>query len=170
MTTAKQHQNKPLISITDGKKLGEVKDLYFDASLSKVTAAFLGAEGLLNRKSLAIERAAIQVYGIDAWLVAGSDKVVDLDTLAGADTFVPASSLRGREIHSDGGTKLAAIEDVVLDAEANVLGFTLGKVYVQGPLAERKTIARSAIASVSGKDKPMPTTLAQAETAAVPDV
>jgi uncharacterized protein YrrD len=31
MRTAKEHLNKPLISLVDGKKLGKVKDVYFDA-------------------------------------------------------------------------------------------------------------------------------------------
>ena len=31
MISAGQHQSKLLISITNGKKLGEIKDLYFDS-------------------------------------------------------------------------------------------------------------------------------------------
>ena len=47
-----------------------------------------------------------------------------------------------------------------------MLGFALQKVYVQeGPLAERKNIARSAIVDVGSKDTPMLTVLAQAEAA-----
>jgi uncharacterized protein YrrD len=47
MPNAKDHQNKLLISLTDGKKLGEIKDLYLDGEVNKVVAAFLGTEGLL---------------------------------------------------------------------------------------------------------------------------
>ncbi len=167
MITSKQHQDKPLFSITDGKKLGDLKDLYLDASLHKVVAVFLGSEGLINRKLWVIERASIIVFGVDTWLVAGSDKVRELGSLSGSDSFVLASAVRGRDIYSEGQTKLASIDDIVLNAEAEVLGFTLDKVYVRGPVAERKTIARSAISSFGSHDSPMLTTLAEAEAAGV---
>ena len=113
MLTGKQHQNKPLISITDGKKLGEIKDLYLGSDLKKVAAVFLGTEGLVRRKSLVIDRASIQVLGIDAWLVAGSDRVTELSALAEADTLVLVGDLKGREIQTEGGTKIGAVEDVM---------------------------------------------------------
>lgn len=169
MLTGKQHQNKLLISITDGKKLGEVKDLYLDGELKKVVAVFLGAEGLIKRKSRVIDRAAVQVLGVDAWLIADSDRVTELSALAEADTLVLIGELKGREIQTEGGTKIGTIEDVLLDEKANVLGFTLGRVYVQGPLTERKTITRAVITNVGSKDTPMTTILARAEESLIPE-
>ncbi|HUF37443.1 MAG TPA: PRC-barrel domain-containing protein [Anaerolineales bacterium] len=168
MTSAGEHQGKLLISITNGEKLGEVKDMYFDSELTKVTAVVAGSEGgLFTRKDLVISRPDIQVYGVDAWLIAGADTVARPETIADADTFVTLSDLRGREIQTEGGTKIGTVGDVLLDAEARVLGFTLQTVYVQGPLAERKAIALRAIAGVGSKDSPMLTDLADAEAAAV---
>ncbi len=163
MVNAADHQNKPLISITNGKKLGEVRDLYLNSELTKVVAVQAGSEGFLSRQSLAIKRAHIQVYGQDAWLVAGDNTVVPMESITDYKTLVTASNLRGREIQTEGGTKIGTVGDVVLDGEARVLGFALQRVYVQGPLGERKAIARSAIISVGSKDKPMLTELAQAE-------
>ena len=68
MITSKEYSNKPLVSITNGKKLGEVKGLYLDLDMHKVTGIFLGTEGVINRKALVIARSAVQVYGIDVWL------------------------------------------------------------------------------------------------------
>lgn len=168
MVMAGTHQGKLLISITNGEKLGEVKDLYFDSELTRVTAVLAGdSGGLFSKKALLIARSDIQVYGVDAWLIAGADTVVQLENLADAETFVMLSSLRGREIQTEGGTKIGAVGDVLLDAEARVLGFALQKVYVQGPLAERKAIARSAIVSVGSKEFPMLTILAKAEVAVI---
>ena len=59
MITSKDHSGKPLISITDGKKLGEVKDLYLDQDMRQVAAVFLGKEGLISRKALVIPRSAV---------------------------------------------------------------------------------------------------------------
>ena len=169
MPIIKGHQNKQLISITDGKKLGEVKDLYLDEGMNKMVAIFLGKEGLINRKSLVIDPAFIKVYGIDAWLVSGSYKIIDVAEITGSDNFLLVNDLRGREVQSEGGTKIGIVEDVVLDAEANVIGFTLGKVYVQGPLAEKKVIARAAITSFGSKDSPMTTILEKAEASRLPN-
>lgn len=168
MYAAKDHQNKLLISITDGKKLGEIKDLYLDGEVNKVAAAFLGAEGLFNRKSFCIERSSIQVYGIDVWLVSGSDKIKELSDVTGSENFLTASDFRGREIQSEGGTLLGTIDDTLLDEEANVIGFSLSKVFVQGPLAERKAIARSAVTDFGSKNSPMTTLLAKAESLTLP--
>lgn len=170
MITSKDHSNKPLISITDGKKVGEIKGLYLDVDMRQVAGIFLGTEGLIKRKTLALPRSAVQVYGIDVWLVAGSDTVIMLEEIPDFATFTLVSELRGREVQTEGGTKLAVVEDVVLDNESRVLGFLLGKVYAEGPLAERKTIVRDAISDLGSEDKPMTAILAQAESQIIPSV
>lgn len=168
MITSKDHAGKPLISITDGKKLGEVKDLYLDQEMRQVTAVFLGKEGLISRKTLVIPRSSIQVYGIDAWLVSGSDTVVQPEDVPESGTFTLVGDLRGRELQTEGGTKVAVIDHVILDNEARVLGFGLGKVYAQGPLAERKVIVRDAILNLGSAKEPMTINMAQAESLALP--
>ena len=168
MITSKEHSNKPIISITDGKRLGEVKDLYLDQDMRQVSAVFLGKEGLINRKTLVIARSAVQVYGIDAWLVSGSDTVVGPEAIPDSGTFILVGDLRGKELQTEGGTKVASIDHVILDNEARVLGFGLGKVYSQGPLAERRAIARDAILNLGTAKEPMTINLAQAESLALP--
>jgi sporulation protein YlmC with PRC-barrel domain len=170
MITSKDHSNKPIISITDGKRLGEVKDLYLDQDMRQVSGVFLGKEGLINRKTLAIARSAVQVYGIDAWLVSGPDTVVRPEDIPESGAFTLVSDLRGREIQTEGGTKIGVIEHVILDQEARVLGFGLGKVYSQGPLAQRKAIARESIINLGSTNEPMTINLAQAESLAIPSV
>jgi sporulation protein YlmC with PRC-barrel domain len=167
MIMSKELSNKPIISITDGKKLGEVKDLYLDQDMRQVAAIFLGKEGLINRKTLMIARNAVQVYGIDVLLVSGSDTVSGPEAIPESGTFTLVSDLRGRELQTEGGTKVGVIDHVILDHEARVLGFGLGKVYAQGPLAERKTIARDAILNLGNMKEPMTINLAQAESGAL---
>lgn len=54
MNIAGEHQGKLLISITNGEKLGEVKDMYFDSELTKLTAVLASSEGgLFSRKAIA---------------------------------------------------------------------------------------------------------------------
>jgi hypothetical protein len=69
---------------------------------------------------------------------------------------------------TEGHTELAAVDDVLLDKDGDVVGFALNKIQIKGPLAERKTIARTAISTVGSKTAAMTTDLAQAESAPIP--
>ena len=163
MLTGKELQNTWLISVTDGKKLGEIKDLYLDSGATQIAAVFLGREGMINRKSLVIDRAAIQLFGIDVWLITGSDKVSQLDDKSGLKELLFMDDLRGREIETDGGSKIGTIGDVVLDEQARVLGFALGKNYIKGALAEKKGIVRAAFTDLGDKERPAILDLPKAE-------
>jgi uncharacterized protein YrrD len=167
MAAGKQILNKQLISLTDGKKLGEIKDLYFDEKLTKIVALYLGSEGLLNKKHFALDRATVQVMGIDAWLISG-DKTVPAEMLTDAERLIMYSDVRGREIVSEGGTKIAAVDDVLFDAGGDIVGFALSKLEVKGPLADRKMIARSAISTIGSSTSAMTANMAQAESTQVP--
>jgi|SRR5688572_11605663 len=168
MFTSKEQSNKPLISMTDGKKLGEIKDLYLDQDMRQISAVFLGKEGLINRKTLIIPRSAVQVFGVDVWLVSGSEIIAGPENIPESGTFTLVGDLRGRELQTEGGTKIGVIDHVILDNEAHVLGFGLSKVYSQGPLADRKMIARDAILNLGNSKEPMTINLAQAESLSLP--
>jgi len=115
MITAKDFNGKSIISIADGSILGEVKDIYLDAEMRQVVGVYLGTEGLIKRKDKVIQRSAVAVLGVDVWLVSGSDVVVEKDSLPDAAAYSLVSNVRGREIQTDGGTKIGVIEDVLLD-------------------------------------------------------
>lgn len=164
MATTKEYAGKILVSVTDGKHLGEVKDVYFDTEITKVVAAHLGKSGLINRKSLVVEVSHVKLFGLDAWLVDASDIVIAKDDVPGAEKYVLADTVRGRDIQTDGGTKLGTIGDILIDASNNVVGFALSKVNVEGPIAEAKTIARAAISNLGSDSTPMIAILEKAET------
>jgi len=128
-----------------------------------VAAVFAGTEGIINRKSLAVARDDVQVIGVDAWLVSGSDVVKPLDEINDSVSFTLTNDLRGREIQTEGGTKLCTVDDVILDGQGRVLGFSLAKVFAQGPLADKKTIVRETITDLGGPEKPMIANLSEAE-------
>jgi uncharacterized protein YrrD len=163
MPTAREHLNKPVISSTKGEKLGKIKDLYLDPKLTTVVAAYLGRKGVIKRKKLMVERDKVQTFGVDAWLVQRGDVVVDSGQIVGSRNLVPSKQLRGRQIVSEGGTEIATVEDVVLDGQCNVKGFSLAKMPASGPLTERRAIALGAFTSLGSKTSPMVTTLSKAE-------
>lgn len=168
MIIGKQHRNKPLISLTDGKHVGEVKDYFLDSKLTALAAVFTGKEGLLSRKTFAVARPSIKVLGIDVWLVGGPDVVVNFDTVPDHEDLIKFDDVRGRDIATEGGSKIAVVDDVLLDDNGKVLGFALGKVLVPGPLAERKAIHRDAITSCGGDKIPMVAVMTQAESLTIP--
>ena len=163
MTATKEYAGKILISVTDGKNLGEVKDVYFDPEASKMVAAHLGKSGLINRKSLLVDLSHVKLFGLDAWLVDASDIVIAKDDAPGTESYLIGDDLRGRDIQTDGGTKLGTVGDILVDEKHNVIGFALSKVQVQGPVAEAKAIARAAITSLGNQQEPMIAVLEQAE-------
>lgn len=168
MITAKDFNGKSIVSIADGSILGEVKDIYLDVDMRQMVAVYLGTEGLLKRKDKVMQRSAVAVLGVDVWLVTASDVVVEKDSLPDSAGFTLVNDLRGREIQTEGGTKLGVIDDVLLDDNTGVLGFSLGKVYTQGPLAERKAVIRDAVKNLGSKDDPMIADLALAEAGMIP--
>ncbi len=163
MALTKSFQGKLLISATDGKKLGEVKDVFLDETAGKIVAVYLGKSGLINRKSLLIEIDHVALFGIDCWMINGSDKVIAKDDGENRDTYILADDLRGREVQTDGGTKIGVIGDVIVDNACQVLGFSLDKLHVEGPLSQSKAIARPAITSLGDKDNTMIASLTEAE-------
>ncbi len=169
MITAKDLRNKWIVCAADGRKVGEIKDVYLDSQAMQVVAVLTGKEGVLKPKAVGLERSGIQVFGVDVWLISASTKLVHLEDLPGADAFVLMGDLQGREVQTDGGTRLGVIGDVVLDREDQVVGFTLSRVYVQGPLQEKKSLVRSAVVSLGDKKLPVVANLARAEAQSLPE-
>lgn len=164
MRLGKDLNNKPIFSITDGRHLGNVKDIYVDSDLNQITGVFLGQEGVLRRKSYLIQRPAVVVFGIDAVLVKNSDVVVDEGELEAASAWVRLDKLRGRNIDTPNGTKVANIGDIIIGEEGNLVGFALSKVHVEGPIAEQGAIARSTLIDTGHEDGIMTIDMSKAET------
>lgn len=164
MRLGKDLVNKPIFSMTDGRHLGSVKDIYVNADLTQITGVFVGQEGVLRRKSYLIPRPAVVVFGIDAVLVKNSDVIVDEAETASAAAWVRLDKLRGRHIDTPNGTKVANIGDIIIGEEGNLVGFALSKVHVEGPIAEQGAIARSTLIDTGNEDGIMTVDMSQAET------
>lgn len=164
MRLGKDIVGKPIISITEGRQLGTVKDLYLDQGLESITGIYVGSEGLFSRKSLLIQREQVVLFGVDVILVKGSDVVTDSNEAAEAiATWVRREKVMDREVDTPGGTKVAKIGDILLDEEARVVGFSLGRVFVAGPVAEQKVFGREAMLDTGSEDGAMTIDLSIAE-------
>jgi len=164
MRLGKDLINKPIISISDGRDLGSVKDIYLNQDLTKITGIFTGQEGMLRRKSFLIPRGDVLLFGIDAMLVANSEVIVDEADLAVAAEWVRLDKLRGREVDTPNGTKVATIGDVIIAEDGALSGFALAKVLVEGPIREKGVIARASLEDTGNEDTVMTIDLTKAET------
>jgi sporulation protein YlmC with PRC-barrel domain len=59
---------KPIFGITDGKQIGEIKDLYLDQTLKKVVDMKISQADLLGRKVQLVPREDVMVFGVDSTL------------------------------------------------------------------------------------------------------
>ena len=142
MLTGTDLIGKPVFGITDGRKIGEVKDLYLDQNLKKVLYIKIGQVGLLGRKAQLIRREDVMVFGIDSILTRSSDVVIENGKEI--KNVIQREYLRGREVLTVSDTRVGKIQDIFLDDELHVIGFELGRIFVEGPIAERGASAREA--------------------------
>ena len=154
---------KPIYSVTDGRKIGAVKDLYVDLEFNVLNGIFLGTEGLFSRKTRAISRESIFVFGIDAVLVKDSDVIMESGEHPEVEIWKRREDLQGRGIDTPGGTKVGTVGDVLIDEEARIVGYSLSRVHVAGPVADNKLVLKEAILDDGGVDGVMTIDLAKAE-------
>lgn len=163
MRLGKDLVGKQIISITDGRSLGTAKDIYMSSELDAITGIYLGSEGLIKRKHFLITRADVVVFGIDTILVGDSDVIAEENELPETVAWVRLSKLNKREVDTPGGTKVASIGDIILGEQGEITGFALSRVYVEGPIAQNGTIARTAVIDTGDADGVMTIDLTKAE-------
>jgi sporulation protein YlmC with PRC-barrel domain len=163
MRLGKDLLDKPIISVTDGRLVGKVKDLYLDLSLEKIVGLYLGSEGIFSRKSMLVSRDRLTLLGIDAVLAADSDVVVEEAQASEVEQWVRRQDVVGREVDTTGGTKVGVIGDVIINDDDGVIGFKLARVFVEGPIAKKLAVAREVVADTGAEDGVMTIDLAQAE-------
>ncbi len=165
MRLGKDLIGKPIFSAADGKYVGDVKDLYLDPDAISVVGIFLGKEGLISRKDLLIPRDNVVVFGLDAILVKDANAATDSNQYAPVADWLRRNRLQGRDIDTPGGTKVGTVGDVIVDTNADILGFSLARVFVEGPVAEKRLISRGAVQDVGERDGVMTVDLSLAESA-----
>ncbi len=165
MRLGKSLIGKPVFGKRDGRKHGEVKDLYLDSELTSVVGIYLGSEGLLRPSPRFVERSAIALFGVDALLAESPFTAYEKGEGPEPPGWIRFERLQGREVRTPGGTKIGKLGDVVLDEEGTVVGFSLVNLSVRGPVAESDAVGRTALVDVEDEDGAMTIDLAKAEEA-----
>ncbi len=165
MRLGKSLIGSPVFSIADGRKLGQVKDLYLDDDLTIVVGIYLGREGLLRPTPLFIERTDVALFGMDVILTKKATAVYEGGEAPEPPGWLRLTDLQSRPIETSGGTKIGKVGDVTLDEEARVTGFSLTNLSIRGPVAEAQAVARKALVDVGTMDGVMLIDLKEAEQA-----
>ena len=163
MRLGKDLVGKQIISVTDGRSLGNAKDIYISSDLTTITGIYLGSEGLIKRKHFLITRSDVVVFGIDAILVRTSEVITEENNQPESVAWVRLSKLSKREIDTPGGTKVGAIGDIIVGEQGNITGFALSRVNVQGPIEKNGTVPRTAVIDTGDEDGVMTIDLTRAE-------
>jgi sporulation protein YlmC with PRC-barrel domain len=163
MRLGKDLLDKPIYSTTDGRFVGKVKDLYLDSNLERIVGLYLGSEGIFSRKDLMVSRDQVTLFGLDVVLATGSDIVLDVTEVPDLDSWVRRQDMSGRDVSTTGGTRVGVISDILVSDEGAVLGFKLGRTFVEGPITRKQAVAREVVVDTGGADGVMTIDLAQAE-------
>jgi uncharacterized protein YrrD len=145
MRLGKDLDNKPIISVSDGQILGRTKDLYLNQDLTQLAGLYVGSEGVIRRTEKIVPNDRIKLFGIDVILVKDPNVITTTKATPESDNWRRLSHLHGKEARTPGGTKLATIDDVLLDEQGTVSGFSISRVFVTGPLAEQPFIPREVV-------------------------
>lgn len=163
MRSAKELIGKPIYSVTNGRLLGTVKDLYVDSDIRRVTGLYVGSEGLFSRRARLIPGDSVAILGVDSVLTIESNVVKDESEYAPSQGWLRRDSIQGRVMHTAGGTKVASVGDLLIDDDSKVVAFSLARVNVEGPVAKSRVIARNAVLDAGGFDGSMIVDLTEAE-------
>lgn len=164
MILGKDIMGNPVISVSDGNSIGKVKDLYLSADCTSVAGIYLGTEGLFSRQAYLVKSRDVVTIGDDAVLVEKDDVVHEEENVEEVDkSWLRRDELQNRPIDTPGGTKVGRIGDVVINKEGKVMGFSLNRVYVTGPIAENLSVARHTVQDVGNEDGVMTINLEEAE-------
>ncbi len=163
MRLAQDLSGKQIITLDEGRIIGQVKDLYLNGSLTRLAGIHLGKEGLIRKKSRLISTDSVRVFGMDVMLIDDEEAVKDSKSFTEADDWVRMSKVIGREIDTPGGTRIGTIADIAFDGAGSIIAFTLHKVFVDGPISENRYIPADCVIDNGNKDGNMTIDLALAE-------
>lgn len=131
----------PIIDEATGQVIAKVEDVLIDPNVAQVAALVTSKGNLFERQIEAIPRQEVRVWGQDAILVGRPDVISNIEELAGSGMWLSISDrVKGHEVVSSLGTRLGELNDVVVNAEGQLVAYHLGQVFVEGPLAESKRI------------------------------
>lgn len=146
MRKAKSLLGLKIVTQTEGRDLGTVRDLIFSDQSQRLIALLLTDRDLFGMiDATAVPWNEIRQIGRDALMVTGENAVTKVhgDAIL-AEAFDARNSLDGKQITTDGGENLGHISDLYIDDSGHVLAYEVsgglfsniynGKRYLERPV------------------------------------
>ena len=154
---AQDLEGKALVNINTGEKLGSIADLLFDPQSLRIAAVLVAAGGgslsslFTGGATTAIPASAVRVWGKDAVLVEAPN-TIPVEKIDGYNNLVKLSDqIRDRYVVSTDGRRVGQVEDVLVDNQGRLAGYSLSQVFIEGPLADSRQIPVEATSAL-GQD------------------
>lgn len=146
-------QGRSIVSVTNGQIVAKVEEILIDPTTRQVAAVITSKGSLLKREPgiEVIPGDAVQVWGRDVILVKRPEVIVKKDTLPGHEDWLTVSDqIKGHDVVGTDGTRIGQLNDVIIDAAGQLVGYSLARVFIQGPVAQSKRIAAKATRALGG--------------------
>lgn len=145
-------KDKPVISIAEGHKLGEVQDALMDASYLQVAALTIGGGGLFGGPKHAVEYNSVRGIGPDAVMVSGRDAVQEITETSPLDAMHRVSSM-DQAVMSESGVRLGKLDGVDFDPQSGAVTALTLSPDSNSPLAANQDydLPREAVLSITDK-------------------
>ena len=150
MLLGKDLTGNEVISVSDGRKIGVVRDIYANGSFTELSGLYLGVKGFLDRTPRFVRREDIVTLGQDVILVNYPGAILE-----GADSveenWVRRDDIQGRRIETQGQTPVGLVDDLILDTQGTIKGLSLSIAYVSGPVATKRAVDRHTIIDLNNE-------------------
>ncbi|MGC9346557.1 MAG: PRC-barrel domain-containing protein [Anaerolineae bacterium] len=141
MRKAQAMKEMPIVSFSNGEIIAKVTDMLINPQSRSVSALLSTEGGLLSRTTKVIPATEIQVWGEDVVIVTGPDIFINKEELPCHEQCLSlVNQIKGREVVGQDGTRIGTLSDVLIDDEGRLVGYDLGKVDIEGPVAKSKRI------------------------------
>jgi sporulation protein YlmC with PRC-barrel domain len=122
-------ENKAVVSLDTGKKLGSVQDILIDPGNMSIEGIVTSAGSFLRSNVSAIKAEEVKLWGEDVVLVNRSDVIRNKEELTGLDNCLSAyDNIPGRDVISLEGDRLGKVEDLQITPDGQLAGFTISRV------------------------------------------
>ncbi len=136
LTHVDELKGKPVISISNGARVGAVDDVAIDPESKRVAALIMSTGTMFQRDVVGIPADHVQVWGKDAILVR------DADVLYRGTNWPPERAhwvhaldrFKGTSVISTDGRRLGQVSNILLEPGGILAGFTIGQSSVPNPL------------------------------------
>lgn len=146
-------QGRSIVSVTNGQIVARVEEILIDPANRQVAAVITSKGSLLKREPgiEVIPGDEVQVWGRDVILVKRPEVIVKKDTLPGHESWLTVSNqIKGHDVVGTDGTRIGQINDVIIDGAGQLIGYSLARVFIRGPVAQSKRIAAKATRALGG--------------------